>query len=836
MGFVTPARLAARLLPPTPKQMTAGGRERPERIVLGVRDGVDPSAKLPVRLFVGTEPGQFRAERVFIWSIEQVRDPARIYEIHLMKDLAGFDRRRWLTGFTNYRFVIPHLCNNTGRAIYNDVDQIYLADPAELFDTAMGEHGFLAINGKDTSVMLIDCERMGAVWTMESARHDRRKPIEARARAANLWGPLDPAWNARDWEYEKGRSKVLHFTTIHTQPWQPFPRRFVYLWNPVGYVWRDLEKSADQAGFQVFSVTQPSERYKALLRRLATATGAGVAPLTIDRPPKVGEVRELDALLAEWNAASVLDYGLAGNYLGARPQGAVSTSRTVLRRNPLAGLPAEQSDAVVCTNWLEYLPLEDIPWVIDALFRSVRRLVYAEVPGFARTQTLPDGTQLDGQVQDASWWSELFRSTGARYRHVHWRLVIRSRTVTGREQDYIREGGRLAASPSVWVLGDDKAGHTTQSVGLADALGWPYSVKPLYFRGLNRISNRLLGASRLGVDVVRSAVLAPPWPDVVISTGRRTAPVARWISKQSRGRTRLVQLGRKGGDMADSFDVSITCEHFRLPVHPRRLETVIPLHAVTAERLDHARKRWPALFGDAPHPWVVLVVGGTSAMHELNAETARRMGDEVRAFADQAGGTLFAITSPRTGEAATRALCEGLRASDRVHVWKKGEAENPYLAYLAHADVLVVTGESESMLAEATAVGKPLYIYPLPERERGPRLRFSEWVASEAHRRRVKDKGTIRPQQGREYFCARLIERGFVRPPRDLNQLHEGLVRIGAARMFGEPFDKQPPRPLRETEDVAQRVRELLGFYESPTGEATAPDGRQESQASRGVR
>jgi hypothetical protein len=58
-----------------------------------VREGVAPSAKPPVRLFVGTEPAQYRAERVFLWSIEKVRDPSRVYEIYLMKELVGFDRR-----------------------------------------------------------------------------------------------------------------------------------------------------------------------------------------------------------------------------------------------------------------------------------------------------------------------------------------------------------------------------------------------------------------------------------------------------------------------------------------------------------------------------------------------------------------------------------------------------------------------------------------------------------------------------------------------------------------------------------------------------------------------
>src|SRR5262249_37585626 len=157
----TIARIANRHDPRPP-----GSRERPERVVLNVRDGVAASARPPVRLFVGTEAGQYRAERVFIWSIEQVRDPARVYEIYLMADLRGFDRRRWLTGFTNYRFAIPHFAGAAGRAIYNDVDQIYLADPAALFDTDMGGHGFLSITPRDTSVMLIDCARLHAVCTL----------------------------------------------------------------------------------------------------------------------------------------------------------------------------------------------------------------------------------------------------------------------------------------------------------------------------------------------------------------------------------------------------------------------------------------------------------------------------------------------------------------------------------------------------------------------------------------------------------------------------------------------------------------------------------------------
>ena len=115
------------------------------------------SHKTPVRIYLGTETAQARAERIFVWSINLVRDPSRTYEIYLMKELIGFDRRRWLTGFTNYRFAIPDFASGSGRAIYNDVDQIYLTDPGELFDLDLNEHGFLSIAENDSSVMLMDC-------------------------------------------------------------------------------------------------------------------------------------------------------------------------------------------------------------------------------------------------------------------------------------------------------------------------------------------------------------------------------------------------------------------------------------------------------------------------------------------------------------------------------------------------------------------------------------------------------------------------------------------------------------------------------------------------------
>lgn len=244
----------------TYRRPAPASRTRPELVLLDVAPGVAPNGKPPVRIFLGTEPTQRRAERIFVWSVEKFRDPARVYEIHLMKDLIGFNRWWWTTGFTNYRLAIPHLAGGRGRAIYNDVDQIYLADPGELFDLDMGTHGFLAIPAKDrrggtpfdSSVMLLDCERMKSVWTLAEAQNERKSALLNKAEAIpGLWGKLAPEWNARDAEYVAGRSKLIHYTKLKTQPWQPLPHLYDYRIAPEGQVWIDLEREADAAGYQV---------------------------------------------------------------------------------------------------------------------------------------------------------------------------------------------------------------------------------------------------------------------------------------------------------------------------------------------------------------------------------------------------------------------------------------------------------------------------------------------------------------------------------------------------------------------------------------------------------
>ena len=109
----------------------------------------------------------------------------------------------------------------------------------------------------------------------------------------------------------------------------------------------------------------------------------------------------------------------------------------------------------------------------------------------------------------------------------------------------------------IWVLADDRAGNINQAIGVAEALGKPFKRVDIGYTKLARLPNLIRGASLIGVDEASRSRLIAPWPDLVIAAGRRTAPIARWIKKQSRGHTRICQIMRPdSGLLVRSIDAA----------------------------------------------------------------------------------------------------------------------------------------------------------------------------------------------------------------------------------------------------------------------------------------
>ena len=125
------------------------------------------------------------------------------------------------------------------------------------------------------------------------------------------------------------------------------------------------------------------------------------------------------------------------------------------------------------------------------------------------------------------------------------------------------------AAPRVWVMMGHKAGDNSQILALAEALGWPFEIKRLTYRPTELLTNLLAPLTLLGIVRRSRAPLAPPWPDLIISAGRRNEPPCRWIQARAGKRVRLVHCGRPWAAL-ENFDLVVTTPQYRLPQRAER--------------------------------------------------------------------------------------------------------------------------------------------------------------------------------------------------------------------------------------------------------------------------
>lgn len=262
----------------------------------------------------------------------------------------------------------------------------------------------------------------------------------------------------------------------------------------------------------------------------------------------------------------------------------------------------------------------------------------------------------------------------------------------------------------VWCLLGRKAGDNTQVCALADELGYGFEPKHILARPWELLTHFGMGPTLAGIDRGASSTLQAPWPDLVISAGRRNEPVARWIKQQSGDRTRLVHIGRPWAPL-DVWDLVVTTPQYFLPQQDNILHNSLPLHRVSAAEFELAAGNLRERIANLPRPWIAVLVGGDSGRFVFTAAKGERLGELADHLARATGGSLLVTDSPRTPQAAGDALVARLTAPNRCYRWGSGDTDNPYRGLLALADIFVVTGESMSMLGEAAATGRPLYIF-----------------------------------------------------------------------------------------------------------------------------
>ncbi len=274
-----------------------------------------------------------------------------------------------------------------------------------------------------------------------------------------------------------------------------------------------------------------------------------------------------------------------------------------------------------------------------------------------------------------------------------------------------------------------------QAVALAEAVGLPFTVKQVRPRAPWTWLPPGWWPWPLAALGDDSDAIAAPWPDLLISCGRRAVPYALWVKRQSGGATTIVHVQNPQTRLS-AFDLVAPPRHDHLH-GPNVVESEASLHRITSARLSEAAAEFAPQLAHLPRPLVAVLIGGSNACYQLTPGIIATLAEQLRALCLEAGVGLAVTPSRRTGAANIKALRTALDDLPAV-VWDFAGA-NPYFGYLGLADAIIVTCDSVNMVSEACATGKPVHVVHLS----GGNRKFNEFHA------RMENAGYTRPFAGK---------------------------------------------------------------------------------------
>jgi len=367
--------------------------------------------------------------------------------------------------------------------------------------------------------------------------------------------------------------------------------------------------------------------------------------------------------------------------------------------------------------------------------------------------------------------------------------------------------------PRVWLILGDKRGDNAQVEVIADVLGWPCERKFVQMREPYVLGKPRVEPSLHHIDLARSDLLTPPWPDLVITIGRRPSMVALWVQDQSGGHTRIVLIGKPSG-MMERFDLVIAGAEAQLPPQPNVMPIALPLMRISEARIAEAAPAWKSRFAALPRPLIGVLVGGPTGPFVFNPSVAGRLLELVATIARQ-GGTPYLSTSRRTPEAVIETLATQLPPGAHLFRWDPDAPDNPYLGLLGHADGFVVTGDSISMMVEIARLGKPLAIFDLP----AGRFGTLDQIRRAATRRLFSPGSRVTHSKLRKRLANAIYRAGLLSYTRDFRAFHQMLIDRGLAVRAGEGFPPSTGQAPDDLPEVVARIKALVAPVR-PTAQA----------------
>ena len=296
-------------------------------------------------------------------------------------------------------------------------------------------------------------------------------------------------------------------------------------------------------------------------------------------------------------------------------------------------------------------------------------------------------------------------------------LLFGGQTALAEISNWFRRAPRAAEGPVnlIWIFNSEFRGEVATRAALAEAF-------PRATIEFHDLPPEVLGKDALfdrqdSVKKFLSQNKIKTFADLVISSRADPKEVQFLVElkRQSRGKISLVNFDDPLRNRND-FDLIVT-PRFMNPAPGENVMRPLALPSrATPERLANAREEWRDTFEHLPHPIIAVLIGGQTPEMVFSRVNAKDYASHVTELVKNHRGSMIATNSRRTSELATQAFLSTVTGVPFYFhdVKSKEETANPYFAMLAYADYIYVTGDSHSMLSDAVATGKPVYVFAPP--------------------------------------------------------------------------------------------------------------------------
>ncbi|MBI4313533.1 MAG: mitochondrial fission ELM1 family protein [Candidatus Omnitrophica bacterium] len=326
-------------------------------------------------------------------------------------------------------------------------------------------------------------------------------------------------------------------------------------------------------------------------------------------------------------------------------------------------------------------------------------------------------------------------------------LKVLERHVRQRPDQWLWLHRRWKSSPSqsVAALSDGKAGHRTQAAAVASlveqvwnerarrdprlqGMGGPWAKRQtIEIKFRSSFHRFLLAFARAcGLLAISPAwkwlrwtlskssakALEQSWAGVVVSCGASTALVSAVWSRSMAART--VHVMRPGWPLAGDFDLCIIPRHDGVENSPNTLVTEGALHALDSAEMGAMTQRQRKLWSLGRPLQIGFLVGGDAGGVRLPPKMMETVSMQLILAAKKVQADLLVVTSRRTSAEVERIIEDRFDQHENcpLLVLASRDRSPGYVqGVLSASSVVVVSGDSMSMISEAASSGKPVIVF-----------------------------------------------------------------------------------------------------------------------------